>query len=165
MNNGKIILVAAVAKNNIIGKTNSLPWYLPEDLKHFKEITQGHIVLMGRKTFESILNRLGNPLPNRKNIIVTKRVDYHVRAGVELYHSIDEVFAKYVKEDIYVIGGASIYKQTIDKAHKLYITQVHEEYEGDVYFPEIDMTKWVESVHENHDKFSFVTYIRKINES
>ncbi len=161
---GKIILVAAVSQNNVIGKKNGLPWYLPEDLKHFKEITTGHTVLMGRKTFESILDRIKHPLLNRKNIVVTKRMDYKVPEGVKLYHSIDkalEELTEYTDENTYVIGGATIYAQIIDRAHKLYITEVHKKYAGDVFFPNIDMTKWHESEREDHKNYSFVTYIKK----
>lgn len=160
---GKIILIAAVSQNNVIGKKNSLPWYLPEDLKHFKEITTGHAVLMGRKTFESIMTRLKHPLPNRKNVVVTKKADYTVPDGVKLYHSIDkaiEELTEYTDENVYVIGGATIYAQTIDHADQLLITEVHKKYDGDVFFPDIDMTKWRETSREDHDEYSFVTYER-----
>ena len=151
-----IILVAAVSQNNVIGKKNGIPWYLPEDLKHFKQITTGHIVLMGRKTYESIIDRLGHPLPNRKSVVVTRSADLGVAPGVDVLHSIDEVFKKYTDQDIYVIGGATIYEQTIIKADKLLITQVHKEYEGDVFFPLIDKTIWKEVERKNYEGYSFV---------
>lgn len=161
MNKGQLILIAAVAKNNVIGKSNSLPWYVPEDLKHFKEVTTGHTVLMGRKTFESIIARLHKPLPNRKNVVITKRAEYNVPEGVELYHSIDEALNKHNDEPIYIIGGATLYAQTIEKADVLLITEIHKKYEGDVFFPDIDKTVWQETERKNHGEYSFVTYERK----
>lgn len=156
-----IILIAAVAQNNVIGKKNGLPWDLPEDLKRFKTITSGKIVLMGQKTYESIMDRLHHPLPNRTNIVISNQSDYVVPDGVELFHSIDEPLSKHAHDDIYIIGGASIYAQTIDRADKLYITEIKKEYDGDVFFPTIDMAKWRETEREDHDEYSFVTYIRK----
>lgn len=161
MKKGQIILIAAVAQNNVIGKTNALPWYLPEDLKRFKDITSGQTVLMGRKTFESIIERLDHPLPNRTNIIITKDNNYETPDGVELYHSIDEALSKHAHDNIYIIGGASIYAQTIDRADKLYITEIKKEYEGDVFFPPIDLEKWHETEREDHEEYSFVTYEKK----
>lgn len=181
-------IIAAVSKNGVIGKNGELPWYLPEDLKHFRKLTEGHTVLMGRKTFESILNRLGKPLPNRKNIIITRQTGYKFplpshpehacrqagggegsqnppaasrndsRQDVEIFPNIQDALAANQNENIFIIGGGEIYGQTINLADKLYITEVHEDINGDVYFPEIDKNVWRETSHENRDGFSFVEY-------
>lgn len=161
MKTGKIILIAAVANNSVIGKTNELPWYLPEDLKRFKQITTGKTVLMGRKTFESILNRIHMPLPNRENFVITTDLSFKAPEGVKVFYSINEAILANTETDMYVIGGASIYAQTIDQADTLLITEIHESYEGDVFFPKIDLSVWKETHREDHDKFSFVQYDRK----
>jgi len=153
-------LIAAVAQNNCIGKKNDLPWNIPEDLKHFKDITSGHIVLMGRNTWESIPEKF-RPLPNRKNIVITRDIKYMVPKGVEVYSSIDEALEKYKKQDLFIIGGASIYKQTIEKADKLFITEVHQFVDGDAFFPEIDKNIWQEVDRDNREYFSFVKYSHK----
>lgn len=155
-----IILVAAIAKNNVIGRENDLPWYLPEDLKRFRKLTTGKTVLMGRRTFDSIMKRLGKPLPNRKNVVVTRDKNFNAPEGVEIYHSLDEALAKYRSEDLFIIGGGQIYKQTIDKADALYITHVDKVIEGDVYFPEIEPARWKKVEEEKHEGFSFTTYKR-----
>ena len=150
-------LIAAVAKNNCIGQSNRLPWHIPEDLKRFKELTTGKIVLMGRKTWESIPEKF-RPLPNRKNIIITRQKDYSAPAGVEIYQDIDAALTAHPDQEIMVMGGAEIYRQTIDRAIKLYITEVNQTVDGDVFFPEIDPTMWKEVERENHAGFSFVKY-------
>lgn len=155
-----ISLVVAVAKNGVIGAKNALPWYLPEDLKHFKKITTGHAVLMGRKTYESIVKRLGKPLPNRTNIVITRQADYQVPLGVEVYDWIDKAIAAHPNEDIFVIGGAEIFKETVGKADKIYMTHVERDVEGDVFFPEIDWSKWKLVSEEKHDGFRFSEYKR-----
>jgi len=155
-----IALIAAISTNNCIGKDNTLPWHIPEDLKHFKEITTGHSVLMGRNTWESIPDKF-RPLPNRHNIIITSDKDYALPEGVEKHTSLDEALTAYKDKDVYVIGGASIYKQTIDRADQLYITEVHKMVDGDTFFPEIDTHMWQEVEREKHDGFSFVVYKKK----
>lgn len=159
-----LIIIAAVADNNVIGKDNKLPWHLPEDLRHFRKITQGHTVVMGRKTYESIVNRLKKPLPNRKNVVISRKIDYSVPNGVEIFSSIDEFLSKLnsKKEDIYIIGGASLYKQTLPLAEFMEITHIHEKPSGDAYFPEVDWSRWKVIKREDNKKFSFVTY-QKIN--
>lgn len=151
-------LIAAVAKNSCIGANNQLPWNIPEDMKHFKEITEGKIVMMGRKTFESILSYLSKPLPDRKNIVISHNVDYKVPAGVEIFSNWEEAVKKYANEEIFVIGGASLYEQTIASADKLYITQVDREVDGDTFFPTIDDGVWKKTSEEKHSGFNFVTY-------
>ena len=156
-----ITLIAAVAKNGVIGKDNDLPWYLPEDLKRFKALTTGKTVLMGRKTFESILKRLGKPLPNRTNVVVTHNRGYEAAAGVFLYHSLEEALeARKNDKEIYVIGGGEIFRQTMTLADALEITYVNVEIAGDVFFPKIDEAKWRKTKEEMHQGFSFATYER-----
>ena len=152
-------LIAAVAKNGVIGAKNDLPWYLPEDLRHFKMLTTGKTVLMGRKTFESILKRLGKPLPNRKNVVVTRDAQYVASAEVCLHHTVEEALAHHQNEEIMVAGGGEIFKQTIARADRLYITEVHREVDGDVYFPAIDPEVWKETEREDYEGYSFVRYV------
>jgi len=156
-----ITIIAAVAKNNVIGNKNDLPWYLPEDLKHFKEITTGHTVIMGRKTYESIIARLGKPLPNRKTVVITRNQDYTVPAEVEKFESLKQALDTH-REDVFIIGGASIFEQALPLADTLIITHVKKEYPGDTFFPEIDPTIWKETNREDHDEYSFVSYKKLI---
>jgi dihydrofolate reductase len=136
-------IISAIGKNNEIGKGNALLWDLPADMKHFRETTKGHTVIMGQKTFESI----GRPLPNRRNIIITLDKNFSAE-GIEIVHSpeeLDELLKKSetVDEEAFIIGGGQIYKLFINKADRLYITHVDVEYtDADTFFPEIDMTKW-----------------------
>lgn len=153
-------LIAAISQNNCIGKDNTLPWNIPEDLKHFKDITTGYIVLMGRNTWESIPEKF-RPLSNRKNIVVTRDKYYMVPEGVEVYSSIDEALEKYKNKDVFVVGGASIYKQTIAKADRLFITEVKQFVDGDAFFPEIERQVWKEVDREDFNGFSFVEYSHK----
>lgn len=155
-----ITIIAAIAKNNVIGSKNDLPWYLPEDLKHFKEITTGHTVIMGRKTYESIISRIGKPLPNRKSVVITRNTSYQVPDEVQKYTMLDEALQKH-PEDVYVIGGASMYEQALSYADRLIITHIHQEYQGDSYFPTIDTSKWIEQSRQDYEGYSFVTY-RKV---
>jgi dihydrofolate reductase len=140
-----IILIAAVAENNALGKDNQLVWHLPNDFKRFKTLTSGHHIIMGRKTFESF----PKPLPNRTHIIITR-----------------ELAPK--DEDVYVIGGGEIYKQSIAIADKIEITKVHSTFEADTYFPEIDSNRWELVFEEHHKKdekhnfdFTFQTYLKR----
>lgn len=153
-----IALIAAIAKNNCIGKNNELPWHIPEDLKHFRNLTKDKTVLMGRKTFESIVSYLGKPLPKRKNLVITTNTGYKAPNGVKIYNSIKSALEKNSEDNIFIIGGAAIYKQTINLADKLYITHVNKKVDGDAFFPKIDTAKWKKTEKENYDGFSFVTY-------
>ena len=157
-----ISLVAAVAKNNVIGNENDLPWYLPEDLRRFRKLTMGKTVLMGRKTFESIMKRLGKPLPGRKNVVVTRSVDFEAPASVEIANSLDEALSKYAERDLFVIGGGQIFAQTINKADTLYVTHVNLEVPGDSFFPQIDPAKWKKVQEEKSDNYTFATYNRRV---
>ena len=133
-------IIVAVAKNNVIGKDNQLIWHLPEDLKRFKEITSGHTIIMGRKTFES----LGRVLPNRKHIILCNDADLNINdENVPFVDDINRL-GEYInkEEENFIIGGATIYKLMLPKVDKLYITKINQEFDGDVYFPEISEENW-----------------------
>src|SRR3989338_2810812 len=145
-----ISLIAAIGKNNELGKNNTLLWHMPEDMKHFRETTSGHAVIMGRKTFES----LWRPLPNRRNIIITRDLNYK-KDGVEITHSINEALElfKNTDEEIFIIGGGELYKQTMSIADRLYITHTEaEEKDADAFFPEIIPVVWNEISHEERQK-------------
>ena len=136
-----------MAENRVIGKENKLIWHLPADLKFFKNLTTGHPIIMGRKTFESI----GKPLPNRTNIIITRQADFTAE-GCLVAHSLTEalMMAQQLDSDIFVIGGAEIYKQAMFLADTIYLTEVHHTFEGDTFFPEIDSILWQETSREEH---------------
>ena len=146
-----ISLIAAIGKNNELGKKNALLWNLPADMKHFRETTSGHTVIMGQKTFESI----GRPLPNRRNIVLTQDKNLKI-AGVEIVYSPEEVENLLDKDtENFVIGGGMIYKLFIDKADRLYITHVDASFpDADTFFPEIIPVVWNEIFHEEHKKDS-----------
>jgi dihydrofolate reductase len=156
-------IIVAIAKNNAIGKDNQLLWHISEDLKYFRQVTSGHTVIMGRKTFESI----GKPLPNRKNIVVSRTLA--PQEGVTVVASIAGALQLTANEtEVFVIGGGAIYRATFPLAQKLYITQVHEDYEGDTFFPTINATEWQEISRTDFPNgaqfphaFSFLVYARK----
>ncbi len=156
-----ITLIAAIAENNCIGSHNTLPWNIPEDLKHFRDLTRGKTVLMGRKTFDSIIALNGKPLPNRLNIVVTKQDNFTAPEGVEIFHTIDQALSAHSDEDLWIIGGSQIYQETIARANRLEITHIHQTVEGDAFFPAIDPLLWQEVARADYDGFSFVTYDKK----
>ena len=158
-------IVVAKAKNNIIGKDNKLLWNLPEDLKHFKELTSGHTMIMGRKTFES----LGRVLPNRKHIIFSQNPDFKVDdENVKVVHSLLQIQNLIEeKEEVFVIGGAMIYNFLMPYVKKMYVTEIEKDFEGDTFFPIIDSETWKETSREkgirnekNNLDYYFVTYER-----
>ncbi len=158
-------IVVAMGKNREIGVDNQLLWHLPKDLKHFKEITSGHPIIMGRKTYESI----GKPLPNRTNIVVSRKKDWF-EEGILIVGSLKEAlkFAKKIDENVFVIGGGNIYEQTIDLVDKLEVTLVDAELNADTFFPKINEKIWRkkdEICHEKDEKnnynFCFQTFERK----
>lgn len=151
----------AVADNLVIGSDNDLPWYFPEDLKHFKEVTMGKTVVMGRKTYESIVKRLGKPLPGRKNVIISRQTDFKVPEGVLVFGSMEDVIKDLKGEDIYVIGGAQIFKLALPYAEKMYMTHIHGDYPGDAYFVKIDWSQWDKVEEQRSPKFTFAVYKRK----
>ncbi|TAL19294.1 dihydrofolate reductase [Patescibacteria group bacterium] len=157
-----ISLIAAVAKDNVIGKAGKLPWNLPEDLKHFRDLTIGKTVLMGKTTWESLPEKL-RPLPGRKNVVVALEADYQVPAGVELFHDLGAALASHADEKVMVMGGASIYRQTIGLADTLYITHLDLTVEGgDAFFPAIDPSVWREVSREEGEGMAWVTYKRRV---
>lgn len=159
-----ITLIAAVAENNALGKDNQLLWHLPDDFKRFKTLTSGHYIIMGRKTFESF----PKPLPNRTHVIITRQ-KYNAPQGCIVVNSLEDAIAVCPKnEDIFVIGGGEIYKQSIVIADKVDITRVHHSFDADTFFPEIDPADWQLAFEEFHPKdekhqfdFTFQTFVRK----
>jgi dihydrofolate reductase len=155
------IIVATDAQRGI-GINNTLPWKLPEDLAHFKRLTTGHPIIMGRKTFDSI----GRPLPNRRNIVITRNADWR-HDGVEVVGSIEAAIALLDGAEGFVIGGAEIYKQSLQLADQLIITQIAHTFDCDAFFPEIDASVWQETAREEHAseasglRYAFVTLRRK----
>jgi dihydrofolate reductase len=145
-----ISCIVAVAKNNVIGKNNNIPWYLPADLKYFKNTTLNHHVIMGRNCYESI----GKPLPKRTNIIITKDA-YFISSNCLVARSIPEALHMAHdngEEEVFIIGGGQIYEQTVDLWDKLYITEVDLNVDGDVFFPNIDLNTWKLLYDEHHTK-------------
>ncbi len=133
-----VSIVVASAENNVIGNNNALIWHISADLKHFKQLTTGHTVIMGRKTYESI----GKALPNRRNIVISRNPDFRPE-GCVVVSSVDEALRLAVnEEEVFIIGGGSIYREMWDRAERLYITLVHAVTEGDTSIPEIDPTRW-----------------------
>ena len=158
-------IVVAKAKNNIIGKEDKLVWHLPADLQHFKELTTGHVIIMGRKTF----NSLGKVLPNRKHIVFSQNPDFKVKdENVQVVHSMLEI-QEYIEneEENFVIGGAMIYNLLMPHVTKMYVTEIEEEFEGDCFFPRINPEIWKEITREkgprneeNNLDYDYVTYER-----
>jgi len=144
-----ISAIAAMAENRIIGKNNQLPWHLPADLKHFKAVTTGHPILMGRKTYDSI----GRPLPNRTNIILTRNPSVDI-PGCKVVTSIQEAIQLASNENVqelFIIGGAEVYRQLLPQIQRLYLTIVHQNFDGDAFFPELDAKEWREVSRERHE--------------
>ncbi len=141
----RLSIIAAVAENGVIGRDNALPWHLPDDLKWFKNLTTGHTIIMGRKTFESI----GKPLPNRRTIVLTSQPD--LVAGVPAAPDLPSALELARDErEVFVIGGAAVYRAALPLAHRLYLTRVHSSVAGDVMFPELDRDKWRQVSMEKH---------------
>jgi len=150
-------VIVAVAQNGVIGRDGDLPWRLPEDLKHFKRITLGHAIIMGRATWESI----GRPLPKRRNIVVTRNRDY-TADGVEIAHSLPEALAlaRTTDPEPFVIGGASLYAEALPLATRLEITEVQREVAGDTWFPRFDREAFTEVERVSGAGVEFVTWVR-----
>ena len=157
-----ITIIAAIANNKALGLNNKLIWHLPEDLKRFKSVTKGHHIIMGRKTFESLLK----PLPNRTTIIITQNKNYIAPPECIVVNSLDDALEKAQEdENPYILGGSEIYKMAMSIADKLDLTLVHHEFEADAFFPEIDSSIWKETSRKdfnaddvNKYDYSFVTY-------
>ncbi len=156
-----ISLIVAAADNNVIGKDNAMPWHIPEDFKHFKTVTMGKPCIMGRKTFESILESLGKPLPGRVNIVVSRTNYQHAGALTcrDLDEAIDQASKVEGAVEIMIVGGAQIYALAIPCANRIYLTRVHQMPDGDAHFPALG-PEWVETSCDAHDGFTFLTYER-----
>jgi dihydrofolate reductase len=154
-----VTIVAAVARNGCIGKDGALPWRIPEDLKRYRAITMGKVIVMGRKTWESIPEKF-RPLPGRTNVVVTRQDDYPLPAGVERMPSLDAALAAHAGADVVINGGGLLYAEAMPRADALDLTHVHRDVVGDTFFPPIDPALWRETWREDHDEFSFVTYVR-----
>jgi dihydrofolate reductase len=158
-----ITIIAAIAENNALGKDNQLIWHLPDDFKRFKNITTGHYIIMGRKTFESF----PKPLPNRTHVIISRQKNYS-QLNCIVVNSLQKAIEACPKnEEVFIVGGGEIYNQSIAIADKIDITRVHHTFEADTFFPEIDLTKWKLIFKEFHSKderhnfdFTFETYTR-----
>ena len=160
-----LTIIVAVSENQVIGKDNDLIWNLSLDLKRFKSLTSGHHIIMGRKTFESF----PKPLPNRTHVVITRQKDYKVPEGVLVVNSLENAIKLTEKdEQAYIIGGGEIYKQALAFADCIELTRVHAHFEGDTFFPELDVNEWKETYNEHIKKddkhafdFSFITYTRR----
>jgi len=165
----KLSIIVAVSENNVIGIDNQLPWHLPADLKYFKNLTSGHPIIMGRKTFESI----GRPLPNRENIVITRDAAFH-HEGIVIKHSIEEAiqYCRTKDDEIFIIGGDTIYQQTISWVNRIYYTRVHVSLEhGTAFFPVLNMEEWKLVQSEYHIKdeknqydYTFEVYDRMLTD-
>jgi len=159
-----IIMIAAAAENNALGKNNELVWHLPDDFKRFKQLTTGHHIIMGRKTFESF----PKPLPNRTHIIITNQENYHPENTI-VVNSIEEAIGSTPKnEDVFIIGGGQIYNLGLPFTDKIELTKVHHSFEADTFFPEINQNEWQLATEEFHPKdekhqfdYTYQTFIRK----
>ena len=161
----KVSLIVAAADNGVIGRRNELPWRLSADLRRFKELTMGHAIIMGRKTYESI----GRPLPGRRMIIITRQPTF-AAPSAEVVGSLDDALAAAVQQgedEAFIIGGAEIFAQAMTRAERLFLTRVHAEVEGDVYFPPLDPKSWRQTAARRHDAdanneypYSFEVYER-----
>jgi dihydrofolate reductase len=150
-----VILIAAVGGNGVIGRDNDLPWRIREDLQHFKELTLGHTLVMGRKTYESI----GRPLPGRRTVVLTRRPDWSAD-GVEVAHTVDDALKLADGNDVYVAGGGEIYRAALPYADRLELTEVDQSPDGDVTFPVFDRSSWTETARVPREGFTFVSYTR-----
>lgn len=151
-----ISILVAMAKNRVIGRSNRLPWHLPADLKHFKFLTMGQNIVMGRKTYESI----GKPLPGRTNVIITRQTDYKV-PGAMVAHSLEDALMICTgHSENFIIGGEKIYRQALNKCQRMYITEIQRDFVGDTFFPEFDRNEWEETqrdryIAENEDNLEY----------
>lgn len=149
-----IAAIVAKSSNNVIGVKNELPWHIPDDLRNFKKLTIGHSVIMGRKTYQSIVNRLGHPLPERRNIVISGS-SFIADEGVLVVSSLQKAISSAKTDqdtEIFIIGGASIYNAAIqqDLVDTIYVTQIHASYKGDTYFPDLHESSWAKVAEEPH---------------
>jgi dihydrofolate reductase len=160
----QLTIVVAIDRAGGIGVDNRLPWHLPEDLAHFKRVTSGHAILMGRRTFDSI----GRPLPNRRNIVITRNADWAC-PGVQTCASLPEALRLVAGSPAFIIGGAQIFSESMELVEQLIVTEIDKTFECDTFFPTIDRQRWEESARELHYSeanacdYAFVTYIKRKN--
>lgn len=164
MQNRNIIQIAAAAENNALGKDNQLLWHLPDDFKRFKELTTGHFIILGRKTFESF----PKPLPNRTHVIITRNKNFNAEGCIVVNSIAQAIDETPINQDVFVIGGAEIYKQSLEYCNKIELTRVHENFDADAFFPEINGDKWqlISSIYHPKDEkhlidFTFQTFVKK----
>lgn len=165
----EIAMIAAVAENGVIGKDNDLVWSLPDDMKYFMNTTKDHFIVLGRKNYESLPPKF-RPLPNRTNVVITRQPAFQLDNAF-VVHSLDEALALCKKENqekIFIIGGGQIYEQALPQTDTLYITEIHQAFDGDTFFPDYDKNEWKEVSRKSHTtddrhkySFDFVVYKRK----
>jgi dihydrofolate reductase len=155
-----VTIVAAVARNGCIGKDGRVPWHLPEDMRRYRTVTMGKVIVMGRKTWESIPEKF-RPLAGRTNVVVTRRAEYPLPAGVERQASLAAALAAHAGDDVVINGGGDLYAQAMPHADVLDLTHVDRDVDGDTFFPPIDPAVWTPTWREQHDGFAFVTYRRR----
>ncbi len=160
----RLALIVAMARNRTIGVNNTLPWRCPEDLKHFRTLTMGHHMIMGRKTFDSI----GKPLPGRTTVVVTRNSGLQIEGCVVARSLLDAITTCTGDDEIFIVGGAELYRQALPIVDTLYITEIRQDVEGDAHFPEFDENAWLEISREARSQiipqsldYHFVTYRRK----
>ncbi|MCP4460378.1 MAG: dihydrofolate reductase [Cytophagales bacterium] len=166
-----ISMIAAMGSNRVIGKDNDIPWHLPDDFKFFKDTTKSHYVIMGRKNWESLPAKL-QPLPNRTNIVITRQADYKAPGAiiVPTLNAAMKIAKEAKEEEAFVIGGGEIYRMALETSNRIYLTEINEDFDGQVTFPEFDKTEWKETsrVHHGTDdqhefEFDFVTYEKNLH--
>jgi dihydrofolate reductase len=148
----RITLIVAMAKNRVIGADNRIPWHLPDDLKMFKRLTMGHHIVMGRKTYESI----GRLLPGRTTVIVTRQRDYRVTGAIIAHSLHDAINAAARDDEIFVIGGAELFREALPTADRIHLSLVDAEPEGDTWMPEFDITQWAEVINEQKPGYRYL---------
>ena len=163
----KVSMIAAMSRNRVIGKDNDLPWHLPDDFEFFKQMTKHHHVIMGRKNFESLPHKF-RPLPDRENIVISRQPHYGEEENIHVVQSLAEalnIAKRNAEKEAFIIGGGEIYKMGLALASTLYLTEIHADVAGDVYFPIFEKAEWKEIQRENHPaddrhkySFDFVTY-------
>jgi dihydrofolate reductase len=159
-----VIIIAAAAENNALGKDNQLLWHLPDDFKRFKQLTTGHYIIMGRKTFESF----PKPLPNRTHVVISRQKNYRPEGCIVVESIEDALAAVPVEEDVFIIGGGEIYRQSLELTDKIELTRVHANFDADTFFPHIDVMQWqlLETEYHAQDEkhaydFTYETYIHR----
>lgn len=166
----ELVMIVAVSRNGIIGIEGRIPWHIPEDLRRFKQLTAGHPVIMGRKTYESILHSLGKPLPERLNVVLSRNTSVSY-SGVRIFPSLEYALTELQQgnptqegityDKTFVIGGETVYREALPKADRLEITRVHDSFFGDAHFPELSLVEWEEVTCTGNERYSFHTYLRR----